>query len=82
MSVDLLKGMKPEDLAMHLRTALGTPSGKVLWQHLRRQCFMDPDPQVNPRKWESPEQVVARYSRITLFQDMEYLLKLQPKEKS
>lgn len=74
--------MKPEDLAAHMRTALLTPSGKILLAYLQRHCFMDADPNVNPRKWESPEQVVARYSRMTLFLDIKNIMQLPTEEKT
>lgn len=66
-----LDGMTEQDIAAHVRAALGTPSGCVLREVLRTHCFMAPTGA--PTDWHSGEQVAFRYGRMTLFQLLEFL---------
>lgn len=71
-----LAGMSEKELAAYVRTALATPSGKVLKELLRTQCYMRP--QAAPAEWRSGEQVEFRYGRMTLFQMLEHYEQLTP----
>ncbi|NJB68525.1 hypothetical protein GGQ74_002198 [Desulfobaculum xiamenense] len=62
--------MTERELHAHIRTALSTPSGRVLRDFLRTHCFMTPAR--GPGEWRSAEQVAFRYGRMTLFQLVEY----------
>ena len=61
-----------KDLGVHIRAALGTPSGQVLKEFLRVHCYMAPARK--PRDWNEHEQVEFRYGRMTLFQMLEFYL--------
>jgi hypothetical protein len=65
-----IKTMNEGDVHAHIRTALATPSGRVLREFLRMHCFMMPS--AASGQWQSGEQVTFRYGRMTLFQLLEY----------
>ncbi|MEW5775134.1 MAG: hypothetical protein AB1916_16575 [Thermodesulfobacteriota bacterium] len=65
-----IASLAPAQLSAHLRTALASPSGKVLREFLRMHCFMRPGPRADP--WEGEARLAFRYGRMTLFQMLEF----------
>lgn len=66
-----LAAMTDAEVHAHLRTALATPSGRVLKAWLARHCYMAPS--IRPPRWDSEERVAFRYGRMTLFQALAFM---------
>ncbi len=79
MSQALLQNLSRHDLAVHVRMAMSTPSGRILKELLRLHSFMVP--KLETPEWSSPDQLAFRYGRLTLFQLLEALEQfgLEPK---
>jgi len=64
--------MTDKEIHGHFVSVEKSESGRILINWLRAQCFMIPA--LTPQKLASQEQVIHRYSRMTLFQALEYYL--------
>lgn len=70
MNQQLLSMIKEDDLAAHVQVCFGTPSGEIVWELLRKLCFMAPTKA--PEPVESAEQATSRIGLTNLFRRLEY----------
>lgn len=57
-------------MAAHVRACFGNSSGQIVWELLRKLCFMDPTP--IPQPVESTAQASSRIGLTNLFRKLEH----------
>lgn len=70
MNQQLLSKINERDIAAHIQVCFGTPSGEIVWEVLRKLCFMAPSREPDPI--ESAEQATSRIGLTNLFRKLEY----------
>lgn len=71
MNQDILNKLKMSDLSAHVQVAFDTPSGQIVWELLRRLCFMAPA--AEPEPVGSMEAAASRIGLTNLFRKLEHL---------
>ncbi|MDP2876752.1 MAG: hypothetical protein Q8O00_11250 [Holophaga sp.] len=70
MSAEILKSISQKELAAHVQVCFSTPSGEIVYELLRKLCFMAPT--LAPESVESAEQASSRLGLVNLFRRLEY----------
>lgn len=70
MNQEQLDKLSESDIAAHVQVCFGTPSGEIVFELLRRNCFMAPSKA--PEKVDSADQALARMGLANLFRKLEY----------
>ena|GEM_PF-1859639 len=70
MSQELLQGLSEANVAAHMRSCFDSPSGQIVWEVLRKLCFMEPT--ATPQPVESTAQASSRIGLTNLFRKLEY----------